>query len=563
MKKILFTAAAFIFIPFCLNANNLPFAHDISIRDAGMSGASAPFKGDSFSAFVNPAGLASAGMQEASLLYHGLFEGASFTAFSYSHPVYSIGTFAASFSYLRISDIEELSETSLPTGYKYSDSYAMLAASYGFSPASFIDAGFALKFLNHNFYTLNASAYGADAGLVASLPYGLSLSLYTENLIKPVFDFEDSGSSVIPMFFRATGGYEAAFPGAFEGVLRVAAGISKEEHAENSGWHAGAEYSFYNTVYLRAGVSDTGFTAGCSASYSGVSVHYALQRKPLDFLHRFSVSYSFGEDMRLLESNTKTKEDKIRYDLINKVKNEALEQLAEEIEDLMFYGEYDRALVSISKALAWDSGNLKMLAKKKDAEELLKGKGVSILIKDADDLAAKGRHIDALVKIKSALDISPADKNLWEKFRSMQSNIQKSAEENIIAEAKNETFIRTHFDKGLSNYSEGKFEEAVKEWDKVIKASPLQRQVYSFIQSAQAKITEKKDTAVKAATDKKEKLSALYNRAALLHSQGKFEESINAWRDLLELDPANEEAKKILDKVTREYKEMQLRRVVW
>lgn len=563
MKKNIFSAVAFVILPLCLNANNLPFAHDISIRDAGMSGTSAPFKGDSFSVFVNPAGLASVGKQEASGLFNGLFEGAYFTAFSYSHPVYGIGTFAASFSYLRIPDIEEISETSLPTGYKYSDSYAMLAASYGFSPLSFLDAGLSLKFLNHNFYTLSSSAYGLDAGMIVRMPQGFSLSLYAENLIKPVFDFENSGDSVIPVFFSTTAGYEASFPDAFDGTFKIAAGLSKQEHTEKSGWHAGAEYSFYDTLYLRAGLSDTGFSAGCSASYNGVTVHYALQRKPLDFLHRVSVSYSFGEDIRLLESKTRTKEEKIRHDLIIKVKNEALQQLNEEIESLMFYGEYDRALVSISKALAWDADNPAILAKKKEAEELLRGKGVSVLEKEAAELEARGRHIDALVKIKNALDITPADKNLWEKFRSLQSNIQKSAEENILAEAKNETFIRTHFDRGLTNYSEGRFEEAIREWDKVIKASPLQRQVYSFIQSAQAKITEKKDTAVKAEADKKERLTSLYNKAALLHSQGKFEESINAWHELIAADPSNNEAKKILDKVTREYKEMQLRKIVW
>ena len=99
--------------------------------------------------------------------------------------------------------------------------------------------------------------------------------------------------------------------------------------------------------------------------------------------------------------------------------------------------------------------------------------------------------------------------------------------------------------------------------DKVIKASPLQRQVYSFIQSAQSKIAQKKETALKTELDKKDKITSLYNKAALLHSKGNFEESINTWRQLLELDPSNEEAKNILEKVTQEYKEMQLRKIVW
>lgn len=433
MKKIMLTLLLTA-APFMCSAVNLPFAHDVSIRDAGMSGASAPFKGDSFSSFVNPAGLASAGRQEASVIYHGLFEGASFSSLSYSHPLYGAGTFSASFAYLRISDIEEYGSNSLPTGYTYSDSTALLSASYGFSPLEFLDAGVTLKFLNHNFYTLNASAYGADLGLLAKLPLGFSASLYMENLIKPEFDFQEAASTILPLYADFTAGYENSFPELFSSVIRVGAGISREEFDSVFNWHAGAEIALPETAALRAGISSTGFSAGLSVSYNGVTFNYALQKKPLDFIHRFSLSYTFGEDIRLLESKTRTQEEKVRFELINKIKTETLAGLSAETEDFMYYGEYANAIATIEKALAWDPDNKELLLKKKQAEELLKGKGVALLITEAEALIKENRQIDALIKIKSALDIDPVNASLWERFREVQANLQKSAEENIISE---------------------------------------------------------------------------------------------------------------------------------
>src|SRR5450759_2611257 len=147
IKKGIFKAvlsALFLLAGFLSYANTLLFLNGINIKDSGMAGASAPFSADSFSAYVNPAGLAFVSRQEISLVYYNLFEGTSLSAASYCLPLLEKGTFAVSAAVLSGGPIEERDSynTIINT---FDDSWTAVYASYGISIFDFLSAGISLK----------------------------------------------------------------------------------------------------------------------------------------------------------------------------------------------------------------------------------------------------------------------------------------------------------------------------------------------------------------------------------------------------------------------------------
>jgi tetratricopeptide (TPR) repeat protein len=87
--------------------------------------------------------------------------------------------------------------------------------------------------------------------------------------------------------------------------------------------------------------------------------------------------------------------------------------------------------------------------------------------------------------------------------------------------------------------------------------------VYDLISKAKERVGKLETQAKNIVILKQQKLTGLYNEAVMLHTKGKFEESINIWRQILELDPANTEAKEYLKKVTEEYKKIQRQNLEW
>jgi tetratricopeptide (TPR) repeat protein len=168
-----------------------------------------------------------------------------------------------------------------------------------------------------------------------------------------------------------------------------------------------------------------------------------------------------------------------------------------------------------------------------------------------------------MVSLKNALDLEPDNKEAAAKLANAQELITTLGEKNLAVQEGNKEVIKEHFEKGLASYTSGNYEKAVDEWDKVIKASPMQRMVYNYIQQAQQKIKAKVDAVTAQKTEKDKKLGDLYNNAVLLYTKGDFEKSIGLWREYLKLDPDNQEARGYMEKITKEFLELQKQKLEW
>ncbi|MFP4465822.1 MAG: tetratricopeptide repeat protein [Candidatus Goldiibacteriota bacterium] len=545
-----------------LNADAADFLNDISIKNAGTHNSFVPFISDSFSVFTNPAGLGKTPRSEFRLLYHSLFEGGSLSALAYAHPIMDKGTFAVSAVIANSGDIEEIDEYNSTTGI-FSDSSRTIMLSYGIQPVDFIRFGVNLKYLNRIIYNSNTSAYGADTGIIYNAPYNIHISLFLKNIIKPEFIYESGASDKIPFYYSLALGCNFTLFENIKDDIRVSVNASKNEFSENYNLSAGAEYTFLENYSVRGGAGSGGFSGGLSIRFSHGEINYAFVRKPFDFLHRFSISYRFGDNIRALESKLRTEKEKIKNRLITEIKDETLGNFKKDILALESDRKYKEALETLDKALAWDPGGSWFLKKQAELEKLRKNKELKILFSEAEELMAGEFYIDALVKLKNILDMDPGNKQAWTRFREAQGILKKLGENNLAAEKRNREKIRTHFEKGLEHYTSGEFDKAIDAWGKVIKESPMQRQVYGYIEKAQSRIKKKEDVKTRKKTEKEQKKTSLYNRAVLLYTQGRFEESLNVWRELLRLQPDNAEAKEYIKKITEDFRKMQQQQLRW
>ncbi|MCE5299812.1 MAG: hypothetical protein LLG37_02925 [Spirochaetia bacterium] len=563
MKKTPIPALALISVFAAISfANDVPYTGSIGIKDAGMAGAYAPFIEDGFAQFSNPARLAFVARQRIGMTYYNLYESGLLGAVTYAVPFFDRGTLSVSALTLDAGSIEERDANNILVS-SFSDSYASYYVSYGITLLPYLSAGASIKYLNHSFYHKSFGSAGIDAGLMLTLPLDIGISVSADNLVKPVFDY-GSGSSQdsMPMTGKIGIGWEHMFPGEKKSTLRLSANASLAEYGTYL-FSAGAEYSLYDMYSLRAGISGLGFAAGATLSIFGAEIDYALVTGDIALLHKFSVSYSFGDNIRQMESSLVAREAMVKNELIEKIKRETIQKYKEWIEMDIMLGSYENARTTVDKALVWDPYYPDFIRLRNQVDELLKKSRIQAYMRDADRLMKENLYIDALVSLKNVLDLDPENSSAKTQFARAQELIRTLGENNLGIEEGNKAVIRQHFESGLNNYAAGNYEKAISEWDQVIKASPLQRQVYNYIKQAQDKIKkiEVAETEKKSSLEKQK--SSIFNRAVLLYSKGDFEGSIQAWKDLLKIDPESKDAKNNMEKITKEYLELQKQKLEW
>lgn len=545
-----------------LNANNLPYSQDLSVKNSGAAGSLSVFINDSFASFVNPSLLGWTPRQNISLVYYNIYQDGILSSVAYALPLIEKGTIGLSVLYLTSGDITERNINNQETGI-FSDTTLHINLSYGINLFSLFNIGLNTKYINRNFFNIQINGYGIDSGISFELPYNIKISASLENIIKPQFKYSDTSYDTLPVKFNLSAGINADLIDSINGIIKAGAGISKEEDNDETGWQAGAEYEVLKIFAVRGGLNESGFAIGASIMYLDLVFDYAFINKPLDFIHRFSLSYLFGDNIREIENKIKTQEEKVKYELVQKIRQEALDEFKKTIEDALIKNDLESAKDTVIKALVWAPYDDWFKQKEKDINDLLNKDKKQKLLKEAEILLKEGSYIDALVSLKSLKEIEPENKEIEEKINKATEYVKTLGEKNIAAETANRQKIKRYFEKGLDLYTSGKYEKAVEEWNKVIQSSPLQNQVYSYIKKAEEKIRKKEYQAKTIKILEKQRILELYNEAVIAHTKGKFEESIKLWKEILKLDPDNKEAQIYLNKVSEEYKKIQQQQLQW
>lgn len=565
MKRAhLLLAIVFIAFTACgLSANSLTFLENINIRNSGAADSLTPFTNDSFSAFCSPAGYARLEKAQIGLVYYPSFENSSLSAVAFAYPLVDAGAIAVSGVMLSSVDIEERDSGNVVTG-TYNDNYMAVFLSYGLNISGIADAGLSVKYLSHKFYTgVDSSAIGLDAGVSADLPFGIRASAIVTNILKPVFYYDSGESDPLPVKGTFAASRSIKFMENNNDRLIAGAQISVSEFENSPVFGAGAEYMLFNTAALRAGYSTEGLTAGASFYLAGGELNYALVQTPYDYINRFSISYSFGENVREIEKNASLKDARLKEELIKTIKADTINKYTADLENQIKNKDFTSAKETAVKALVWDPENSWFSQRLEELNKIESGARLAQFIKEAVDMVELGLYIDAMVSLNSALEIDPANQEAKSLYKRAEQMAVTLGENNLSVENANKAQIQMHFNNGLNLYASGNYAGALKEWDQVIKDSPMQRQVYTYIQSAQKRLKAIETSEQKQKSEREKKLAGLYNRAVLLYTKGQLEDSLAAWKELLAADPENSEAASNIERLATELNKARQQQLNW
>jgi Ca-activated chloride channel homolog len=133
----------------------------------------------------------------------------------------------------------------------------------------------------------------------------------------------------------------------------------------------------------------------------------------------------------------------------------------------------------------------------------------------------------------------------------------------VIAAAANAQKAEKYLYKGNELYKKQEFEKSLEQYKQALTADP-KSPIANFNQGnalfRQQKFDDAKqsfDEVIENAPDKGSKEQAYYNKGVASIKQNKLEESIDAWKNALKLDPTDQQARENLQKALRELKKQQ------
>jgi len=403
-----------------------------------------------------------------------------------------------------------------------------------------ISAGVNINVINSRMDNANATGIGADAGMIYNVFDFLRLGFVSYNIFRPTLSLGSENEGVPQIYkFGVLGKFGLEN---LEFLLDIDFSIGENEKFKIN---EGTEIKIFKLLSLRIGFNDGILAYGAGFTIYGFSLDYAyIFNNNLYDLYKLNFSYKFGPDLK--EQEKIKKEElyrQVKALVEEKIKIKEMEMAKKHyVLAYSFYkqGKYDDALSEVDKSLGWNS-NFKeaMIMKKsiatiffKDAEKeyflgdyinaLEKFKRIEIMgdwykdkienylseinnklkiKKDAKEFFIKGSELyakkdfEGAYKIwQKALDLDPENKDLKINILKVKDKIgsikEKISQEKI--EYKEKLYL-----KGINLYTEGKLEEAISLWKKVIEIDPDDIKALRGIEKAQIEIEELKKRGIK------------------------------------------------------------------
>ncbi|UCF06440.1 MAG: PorV/PorQ family protein [bacterium] len=217
----------------------------------------------------------------------------------YRDQLINLVTLGIGLTYMGTPDIQGYNDIGDPTGELKHNSFQTIIG-IGFTPIESVSAGVNFKFFQEKIADVAARGFGADIGVMCSLPFPeISVGAVVQNL-GPNVTFL-SNEEELPLTYRLGGSYR--FPSITNVIgITIAAEIVRPKHEQTYGAFGG-EVSIRDIFSLRAG-----FTGEKDRASDGLTVGggvRVLERLTIDYawtpygdlgnFHRISLFYSLGE----------------------------------------------------------------------------------------------------------------------------------------------------------------------------------------------------------------------------------------------------------------------------
>ena len=576
-------------------------------RSQAMGSAFTGLCDDVSAIYWNPAGLSQLARNQLTFFNALLWEDTNYLFAGYAHPTEKLGTFGFGLINLRSSDFE-YRRTFSPGSENifYIQQMAFLFA-YGRKFFPVLSAGLGFKIVQKSMPLPDEQYSGAGFGMDLGLLYHpqdvkgegffweqlrrLSFGVNLQNLVPPKVQMEANGTSCS----KETYGLNLKFGTSYQ--VRNLIPRARDKLTINIDLNKpyfrgvkaafGGEYWFKNTIAFRLGYGKGDINFGLGFLYRWVQMDYGFTPHDLGLSHKFSATLKFGRQVIELEEFT-------RY----RAKLQTEEYYKSGLEHYQA-GRLGDALAEWDKALIWTPDDLEIQKRieevSKQMEIMVNKKLMEKHIGQAYSFYEEGELIDSLDEWKEVLKLDPTSIRAKEYIERIEGKLSKIDREKYLGrlkEKKKEGIIR-FLGKGDRLYEEGKYLQAIREWEKILKINPkhtLARENIDYTREKIERLIEvhlskgkefygKKDNVsaiiefkmvLKFDSENKEakeyiektkeqaaevvkkvsrgEIDTLYYEAADLYLKGKYEESINVLNKLLGLDPVNENAYKLLEK---------------
>jgi len=493
-----------------------PFQLGASARILGMGDAGVALTGDGGGNLQNPALLSTINQEELLTFHAPLFVDTIYDSLGFVQPLSGTSGIALSLSRLGVDNILQ-TQNNIQAISTFSTQEWEATASLGFEIYPGLGLGVLMKGIQEQIGSYQGEGVGLDAGLVyrlasSNLDYSkiglsnLDVGLGVANVISPqvtLYQTSDQPAQIIrpSLGFR----YDVSPHGdrlwiTLEGEMT---------QGGSSLVKAGAEYSFQNTFFARAGFDGVSPTAGAGVSLSGFELDYAYNQRDLGTLHRFSLAYRFGEyldpvraqKMDLLKwvarsydqdndydaalkawANVKKEnpDDPDAADATQKIKQRRDEQVAnlmKEARPAMQKGDYAKGIPLLGRVLALDPSNTeaKFMLKHIDQSRVVESDYLSGV-----EAFRHENYKEAADYLKEVYDVSPDYRDTAFLLRDAESRYEPL--ETLSKD------VSDLYSKGVEFYMKGQYAEAIAVWQKVLARSPNNRLVQRNLEEARGRM---------------------------------------------------------------------------
>jgi len=265
-------------------------------RSLAMGGAYVALADEASGPYWNPGALTQIDEHQFISMYAPFLEETSYNFISYVHPLGRLGTLGISDVLLHSGGYEEVDKYLGPTGSKQTSIYKnAVIISYANRVCKDISVGASLKLLHERVMKYSGNGQGIDLGILYQPLDGVNIGLALQNVLQPKVTLRDD-PDVYDINLKAGLAVKT-----FSDRLALTADINKLVD-EKAYFCAGIEVapwekptSSLKRVDLRAGFNHVqSFTCGIGLKIKFFSVDYAFNSHDMGNLHKFALTFSWG-----------------------------------------------------------------------------------------------------------------------------------------------------------------------------------------------------------------------------------------------------------------------------